>query len=451
VAAILESRATLVFATIGAAAFALSFLLLHDRPMFLPHQGVQGLLAADSLIAGRGLEVVPGMPFAKFGPLYPLLLAGLGRSGVEPTPAVYAINCATFGVTLFGLLWLGRTLDVRALAAVAALFSCFAPNWYLIRAARPDTIVIAASFLALPAMIAYARRPGPGPLAGAALAASVAALTRYMAVLTLLPVFGVAVALARGVSWRRRLADLAVFGAVAAGPIALWMARNVRLTGFATGMSRSDSRPWVEHYGLGGNLAGFFRTIWIDAFGHRAIGTPGVVYGDVPLPVPGLALTGGAIALGLLAFALWRGRARLGWLIAEGLRERSARGCALLITGSYGVLYSAALIVVWTLSNNDPIETRYVAPLYGLLWLYAAAVLGEGLRSLPRRRAAALVLAAAAIVAVPNAVKSWTLLGSAPPGPTLMPIASFGPRGSNWIEPLTWDDLGAASPARGDE
>lgn len=454
-----RGRETVFAALFALAVFAASFLLLHDAPLFLPHQGVQSVLAADSLMAGRGFEVAPGAPFAKFGPLYPLLLAAFGMLGVEATPALYAINCAALAATLFAIFVLGRTLGVRATAAVV-LFSCvWAPNYYLLRAARPDLLAIAFALLGLAGMVAYAARPAIATLVVTALLCSAAATTRYVAVLTLLPVFGVAVVSLRGVGWRRRIADLALFGAVAGGPVLLWMLRNYHVTGYVTGLSRTVSRAqWAEHYGLAGNVLGFLKTIYLDAFAYGAVGTRRVVYGEQPLPWPGLAAAGAVVACGALAAVAWRARHAVRRRIGAAPGRPSESAIAAAICGTYFVLYAAGLIVVWTLSNNDPIETRYVAPLYGLLLLAIAGLLDLGADPAPaahdaparhRRLDLAAIVLVAAIAGVPNAAKSARLLSDAPPGPTYLPIGVIGPRGNNWVPSLTWAAVGRAHAGAG--
>jgi len=433
-------------AAFAGAAFVVAFAFLHGAPMFLPHQGVQSVLAADSLMAGRGFEVSPESPFAKFGPFYPLVLALLGRLGLGATGAVYLVNCSAFGLTLFGMFLIGRAMEIRPGWALLGAFCLWAPNYYLIRAARPDTIVIAASLLALAGMIAYARRPSVWPLAVAALSCSVAASTRYMALLTLVPLFLVALGLARGVSWRRRLTDLALYGVVAVAPVAAWMIRNYRVTGFFSGRSRTDARDFMEHYGLAGNIYGFLKTIVVDAFGIGALGIRWVVYGKEPLPFPLLVAGGALVTIVALAVLAWLARGELIRYAVDNVGARTECGIALVLTKSYVVLYFFVLIAVWTFSNNDPIETRYVAPLYPFLFFSVFGLIGIAGRGVARGWTIAAVVLVLALAGAPNAAKSARLLADSPPGPTLVPVTIVGPRGSNWVSPLDWADVGPAGP-----
>lgn len=447
-AAITRRRGLRTAAAFSVAVFVLTFAYLYDAPVFVPHQGVQSVLAAESLMAGRGFAVSADTPFAKFGPFYPLLLASLGRLGVEATAAIYLVNCASFALTLFGLFLLGRALEIRPTGFMVAAFCVWAPNHYLIRAARPDPIVVALSLIAIVAMIAYVRRPAIAPLLGAACCCAAAAATRYMALLTLVPLFVLALALARGVSLRRRLADLALYGFVAVTPVALWMIRNQQVTGFLSGRSRTDSRDFMAHYGLFGNLYGMLKTIVVDAFGIGAIGIRWVVYGKEPLPHPPLVAAFAIVTIATLVALAWAARADLLRYAAEHLGSRTECGSALLLTKSYVSLYVVVLIAVWTLSNNDPIETRYLAPIYPFTFLSVFGLLGIAARSVARGWIVAATLAVVLLSGVPNVVKSTHLLVDSPPGRTYVPVTVVGPRGTNWVEPLDWVDVGpSADPA----
>ncbi len=428
------------------AAFSLAvavagFLVTHQAAMFMPHQGLESVLAAQSLLAGRGLEVFEGAPFAKFGPVYPLALAALGRLGMQPTSAANLINWGAFATALIGLFALARLLRIRGAPWIVAAFAVWAPNYYLMRAARPDPLVIALSLLALCAMANYVRRPAWRPLLAAALLCSVAATTRYMALLTLVPVFAVAVAMTPS-TWQRRLTDLGLFGVIAVTPVAAWITRNILLTGHLTGMPRTGGREFMQHFGLLGNVWGLLKTVAIDAFGFGAIGIRWVVYGEQPLPFP-LAVLGGCVAmLAILAVVVWRGREGLRrHLEDEVLAHDQSRG-ALVVTITHAVLYFVVLLAVWTLSNNDPIETRYASPLYPALFLGVGGLLSAASNGLPRGAVLTAVFGVVVLIAGPNLLKSISLMTGDPPPPTLMPTTINEPHFRNWLEPFTWDDVG---------
>jgi 4-amino-4-deoxy-L-arabinose transferase-like glycosyltransferase len=433
-------RETWTAAALSSAVLVAGFAFLHDQPILLPHQGLHSVLAADSLMAGDGLFVSANLPFAKFGPLYPMLLALLGRLGLGPTEAAYLINCGAFAATLLGIFLLGRALRLDGVRWIVLAFTLWAPNYHLIRAARPDPIVIALSLFALYGMATWTRRPSYGSLLAAGIACALAASTRYMALLTLVPVFALAVWIAPGLTWRRRLRDLAAYGFVATAPVVLWMGRNLHVTGFITGRSRTESRDFADHYDFLGNLWGLLETVAIDAFAIGAVGIRAVVYDKQPLDAPALVLTSLVIALLAFGASVWLGRRALADSLREAFPVRSRCGAAFVLSTAYAFLYASMLVLVWTFSNNDPIDTRYVAPLYPFLFLGVGGALEIATRGTGRGKVAAAAILIALLVVAPNAWKTVRLLGSEP-GPTLLPVSVVGSRGSNWVAPTSWTEI----------
>jgi 4-amino-4-deoxy-L-arabinose transferase-like glycosyltransferase len=360
---------------------------------------------------------------------------------MQPTSAANLINWSAFAAALVGLFALSRLLRIRGTPWIVAAFAVWAPNYYLIRAARPDPIVIALSLLALCAMAHYVRRPAWRPLLAAGLLCSVAAATRYMALLTLVPVFAVAVAMTR-TRWQRRLTDLGLFGVIAITPVAAWITRNIVLTGHMTGIPRTGGREFMQQFGLLGNVWGLLKTVAIDAFGFGAIGIRWVVYGEQPLPFP-LAVLGGSVAmLAMLAVVAWRGREEIRRHLKDEVMAHDLSRGALVVTVTHAILYLVVLLAVWTLSNNDPIETRYASPLYPALMLGVGGLLGAASNGLPRGAVLAAAFGVVVFIAGPNLLKSISLMTGDPPPSTLMPATIIEPHFRNWVEPFTWDEVG---------
>jgi hypothetical protein len=431
-----------------AALFAASYAWLRQAPLLVPYQGVHSILAARSLNEGRGFEVVPGIPFAKFGPFYPLALSLLGRLGLNVTAAAYLINCAALAGAMLGLYALFRLLGLSRIPLAIGLYGLLAANVYLLRSARPDLVVVCAATLALVAMVHYTRERSQAALLVAALCCSVAATSRYMAVLSLLPMILVALWLGGGSLWVR-LRNLAIFGFVGAGPVLLWLLRNRQLTGFVTGMSRTRPRRFAGgDHAFAEQFQGMLATIWIDGFSPQRIGLRQFVYREVELEYLGWMIATAAIAVLGVAGVVWLRRQPLKAHFVHEARTRSSAHAASLLTAGYILLYTAVLLVVWTTTNNDPIHTRYVSPMYGyviglLALVFSVAGSGDGQRS--TRWVALLVFV---LIAVPNLPRTVRLMAHDPPRGKLVFARSVGDRGHNWMEPLEWDDLDRIRPAR---
>ena len=62
---------------------------------------VDYIACARNLLSGIGLLDHEGLPFTKWPPLFPLLLAALGAVGVDPLQGGRLLNAAAFGLSVF--------------------------------------------------------------------------------------------------------------------------------------------------------------------------------------------------------------------------------------------------------------------------------------------------------------------------------------------------------------
>jgi hypothetical protein len=318
-------------------------------------------------------------------------------------------------------------------AVAAASFAFSAPTLYLLRAARPDPIPIACSIFATIAALAYAREHSRRALLGMALACALATSARYMALFTLLPVMGLAVlALAPPA---RRFGEALRFAALAAAPSALWLARNAWTTGHPLGMSRTAARRNALDFGLVENAAALLRTVSIDLGSPEALGLRRVLYGEIPLEHPHLAAVSATAFLALAAaIALWARRGR-----ADGIARAPAdASVGLLLLACFELEYALALIVLWTLGNNDPIHTRFAAPLYAPAVAIGFTLAARAWQLQPSRRVALALASALLLWLAPNAARAPRLLGP-DPGPKLLEVTGrtgrlFWQQRADWRE-----------------
>jgi hypothetical protein len=432
------ARAAWIPRAAALAVFAASFAWLQGGAILFTPQSLSYVVAAGALLEGRGLEIAPGTPLANFGPLYALLLAAGRLAGLGVVQSAYLVNCAALAGSLLAMRALGLALRLPAPGLLAAGFGVWAANWTLLRAARPDLLVVGLSLAAVAALLRHRDGGGSRALLAAAALAALAALGRYMAAFTLLPVLLAALWLFAGADPGRRLRHAGLFALVAAGPLALWMGRNWLLTGFVTGMSRTGERAQAAGTSLAGNLAGFVRTLELDVFGVGAMGVRPLVYDGVAPPHPGLGAALALAAAALVALALlagWRARRRGDAGAAAG--PAPDRG-GLALVGACGGWYVVALVVLWTVGNNDPIDTRYVAPAEPYLLVASFAGFAALERSAPRsawpRRA--LLLAGFALLSAQ--VHKSALLLSAEPPPALLGVESRHQRIDRWLEDIPW-------------
>jgi len=240
---------------------------------------------------------------------------------------------------------------------------------------------------------------------------------------------------------RRRLVDLAVFVPVACAPAAAWSVRNRLLTGFLTGMSRTEVREEIGDTGLVTHVTGLVKAGALDLFGVRAMGVRTLVYGDgLPHAVATFATLGLGILL-LVALAVTvRGGGRT--TPREPADGDVARGTFLV--RAWAIVYSAGLVILWTVGNNDPIHTRFAAPLYWSLVLLVFLAHGRARGTPAGRRATVLAGALGLLVVAVNLDKSIRLLGDRA-DPNLIKTTLRTPD-DLWVRSLAWDRMHFLGP-----
>ena len=192
--------------------------------------------AARNLVAGHGLTCFDGAPFVAWPPLFPLMLAGLGKLGIEPLAGAWLVNTLAFGAVVFltGVL-LARSVRDRALVAIGTVAVMVSPSFFR-TAIVVWTEAVFALLLALLTLFLgrFSARCRTLDFIPVVVLTALAPLQRYMGV-TVIPAAALAILTARELPVRRRVAYSVVLCLLSPLPLGLWLARNVRLSGTLTG------------------------------------------------------------------------------------------------------------------------------------------------------------------------------------------------------------------------
>ena len=324
---------------------------------------------ARNWLDGRGFTPPPGLQDVEhFPPLFTVVLAGLGRLGLDPLDGARLVNAVAFAgiVLLVGLVVRARTGSVPA-ALVASVLTLAAVDLLTFAgSALSEPLFILLALSGLVVLSAHLDRPRAALLAGASALAGAAFLTRYAGVA--LVVAGVAALL-----WRRRWLDAAIFGGAASLPVALFLL-------LADG---GESRRTVALHLPGGEYLGqaarpFSR--WL---------------GPWPKPPAGLLLAlalvvGGVVLLRRVPAKRPAGWPALPWLLA-----------------AFTVAYLAVLVANRSLIDaSGRLDARFLVPLHMVAILLVVPALYR--RTLP---APALALAGVLILAQVVDATSWTVGG----------------------------------------
>jgi 4-amino-4-deoxy-L-arabinose transferase-like glycosyltransferase len=410
---------------VAAVFLGVSYLALRDTSVLTPQQGHQHICTAASLVKGRGFEVIAGVPMASNAPLYSMLLAPFALVGHAVVPAVYLLNCLALTAGLLGFYWLAREADLPGAGAATTAFALWAVHYYLLRMARPDGLAIALTLLTLATLLRYGRLQRIADLVPVAAFATLAALCRYMTALTLLPVVAVGVTVLTAGPARRRWLRGGTVAVLTGLPIAAWVGRNLALTGHLFGMSRTAPRSMAAGSDLSTNVTRLGETLGVDLFATDALATVQVIEGSLTPSHRYWIVAAAVIAFGATVFAAIRCPRDC---FAAFVRRRAVVGLLL-----YPAFYLVMLLMLWTLGNNDPIHTRYVAPLYPFLALAGLALASQ----LASDRLALGALALAGVLAlVPSCVKSVGLLSERPDNKLLEVL---GHNLDLWNANLVWE------------
>jgi hypothetical protein len=292
-------------------------------------------------------ELWPAWP-----PLYPSALWAVTALGVP----LHAVNALLFFVTLALLYAVARRV-ARAVDPVwaVALYASAGFNAYNLHQLVAEALLVplALGVLAYTARCVEHGRDRDHASLCALLAA--ACLTRYFALAWLVPLIGLTLAL-RGVRCRReRIIRAAAVVGVSCGPVAVWMLHARATTGFFTGMERFGPRGLKIQMSLLGNASQSARTFFLDFF------APGFVASHESLAVGSADPLALAVAALVLSLCVW---CAVVALRSRGRGAGNTPGALSLLLPGLSVGYVAVLLVVWTVSNNDPIYTRFLYPSY---------------------------------------------------------------------------------------
>jgi hypothetical protein len=333
-------------------------------------------------------------------PLYPSLLWVACRAGLEP----FVVTALLQAGALAGVAALARRRDAPRVPVAAATAYAVGHFCAVNLSQFTSEALVAAGLPALALLLARHRATGHArPLLAAGALAGLLGLARLFAAAVALPALAVAALLPGTGPPRRRLGLAAAASLIAFLPLAAWLGAAYAKTGYLTGADRTAGRvlpPEVAHWreltGLDDHLLLTGRTLLVDFFSPDRYAALSVVTHPHRPSAPEW------VALALLAWALLAGlhearRARTSAtgpaLTADARTALSAPGAA---ASGLLVLYLAATLALWTLSNNDPIYTRFLFPAYGLAVSAAfaadAALARRGAPAWVRRPLQALLL-----------------------------------------------------------
>ena len=348
-----------------AAAAALGAVLALARQVTygvaLHWDSVNYVAVARSLLAGAGFHEYSGAVYVRGPPLYPLLLAVVSLDVLDPMAVAGPVNAALFALTIFVAgRYLQRRLESRFLVVWAAFAIVLA--WPLAGLAAYALTGIAFILLVTLTLIhaeAYLAEGRTSSLVRAGAWAALAWQTRYLGA-ALLAAVAVMLLLQRGARPLQRVRRAAGFALLAGAPMAVWLVRNLLLTGTFTGPRGKGIPPLATLSGTGEVLMSW-ATFDLPLVEWQAVAYLGL------LPAVAMAAAGGV-------------------LIRKRSRRRSPSDwLPCYVFGGFALTYCAVLAAGLSLNAAHGVIQRYAAPLYVPLLLMTVFALDRVLGFAPRR------------------------------------------------------------------
>ena len=336
-------------------------VLATGKGLYVSPDAVFYVGTARNWLDGRGFTAPAGVPpLEHFPPGFTVVLAVLGRLGLDPLPGARVVNALALGgiVLLVGLVVRRRTGSMPAALVATVLAAAAVDLLALSGSALSEPLFILLALGGLAALAAYLDEPRPALLAGASVLVAAAFLTRYVGIA--LVVAGVA-----GLLWRRRWLAAGGFGAATVAPVALWL--------LAVDGGASD------------------RSVAFHLFGADDLGQAVRPLARWVVPWPGPP-AGFVLALVLVA---------AGVVVAQ--RVPATPLTWLLV--AFTVAYLAVLLANRTFADaSGRLDARFLAPLHVVAIVLAVP-------ALHRLKPPALTLAGALVVAQVAGALSWTAGG----------------------------------------
>lgn len=348
--------------------FAVAVLLL-ALCAFQHQQGAQSPQASSNLAAAENPSLRAAiMEYPKWWPpLYPIALWLFAHAGL---PVRYFNLLCLIG--LLALVWLFFRRNVPnvhpafPVTLLAITYSAYANS----HMQTSESLFVLLAFFSTWVLAHYLDAPTVAKALLLGAIASATVLTRLFGLFWVVPLVVVYLWFSPpGRPLRERGCHVAAYLGVLLPAVIPWLAWVKSLTGSFSGMNRLADRNfpesishWSELTDLGTNVKFTIKTITIDFFSPSRIASHNVVNETLLLPQEYIA----PFTIVLLTTAVTMSAVYIHFrrTSSSELGIRSLLCSARMLPVSFALTYVLSLVCVWSLTNNDPIYTRFMYPSY---------------------------------------------------------------------------------------
>lgn len=321
----------------------------------LVQDSIAYLSVARSLASGAGLVDYTGAPLTLWPPLFPILVAVPGVLGVDAAAAAGLVNAVAVGALVLAAGWWLRgrygSILLAVWGALAVMLASPIANVGTWAVSEPVYILLMA--LTLTQVVRFLDSGRRQALVWAAAFTALACLTRYSGVAIVITV--ALLLLCRRESWPDKVRDIALYAAIAALPVGIWMARNFLIAGVFSGYRTASATPLSQNI-----------TDMLHILAPWALPAGGWLEGNAFLAPLGLLALAPVAAAGILAIRQYRESGRI--------------SAALLAPAAFVLIYIMFFMATGSVTQLGTIDNRYMSPIYVPLIFTVASVAAWPLR-----------------------------------------------------------------------
>jgi 4-amino-4-deoxy-L-arabinose transferase-like glycosyltransferase len=207
--------------------------------------------AARNLLLGQGLIYFDNngqmAPVTHYAPLYPLVIAGVGLTGIDPLEGARWVNALlfAFNIILAGSTVFASTLSFTASVSASLLVLSAFPMVQIHSTALTEPLCLFLGFWGLHLLTLYLNESKQSLLYLSALSIGLSCLTRYAGMVFVLT--GATALLWLGASsWKSKLARASLFCALSVLPLSTWLIRNSLSAGNAVNRTFAVHLPGTK-------------------------------------------------------------------------------------------------------------------------------------------------------------------------------------------------------------
>lgn len=348
--------------------------LHYQQTARMSHQSRANIAAAEKPTLVAAVDEYP----SAWPPAYPVSLWLFARFGAP----VQLFNLLCFYALLLSVWGFARThLSTISPVIVVFFVASIHANYHNVHQQTAETLFALLAVVALLVLASFKQHSTHLLVCVLGVLTALSALTRFFALFWIAPLMLLHLAfLEPNRSMRRRAAQVCVYVAPIMLFVVPWLLRLRGQTGAFSGADRFATRIYPPALAHWENLTGFtsnvklaIKTAFVDTFSpqrlasHKVVDTQGLTVSEVFIAV--LLAIALALVIGVVVITF-----RNLPPAAKRAAISHAANSPSLLPAHFAVVYVISLVVTWTLSNNDPIYTRFMFPSYVFFVLAAFAI-----------------------------------------------------------------------------